>query len=296
MLTFTSTRKTTHQANRLSRYAAVLATSFAAFAATNVSAQSSQQQADFLFIGSYHMNNHGRDVNNTKADDVLAPKRQEEIKEVARLIEQYQPTKVIVEVDLEKQGKISKDYTDSCQGSRPLTREETEQLGFRIACDLGLKTVYAVNSWGLPSTESEDSTNYIKAVERYHQQKQYAEFLSIGKAENEQGQHILDSGSILDMLKHLNSDEWLEQNARTYYRIGILGTPSDPVGANWVQYWFGRNLAIFNNIVRDTNNGDRILVIYGAGHGNYLRQLASDSGIYHVHDPMQRLSGQQKSH
>lgn len=34
------------------------------------------------------------------------------------------------------------------------------------------------------------------------------------------------------------------------------------------------NLAIFNNIARNTDKGDRVLVIYGAGHGNYLRQLA----------------------
>lgn len=98
------------------------------------------------------------------------------------------------------------------------------------------------------------------------------------------------------MLRHLNSDEYLKQNARAYYRIGMLGTQSDPVGANWVQLWFGRNLTIFNNIARNTNNSDRVLVIYGAGHGNYLRQLAIDSGIFRVHEPMSWLSAQQKKH
>ena len=98
------------------------------------------------------------------------------------------------------------------------------------------------------------------------------------------------------MLKHLNSDAWLRDNAMAYYRIALLGTPTDPVGANWVQYWFGRNLAIFNTIARNTDKGDRVLVIYGAGHGNYLRQLAADSGIYRVHEPMSWLSAPQKGH
>ena len=93
------------------------------------------------------------------------------------------------------------------------------------------------------------------------------------------------------MLERLNSPTWLEANGRAYYRIGMLGTPQDPIGANWVQLWYGRNLAIFNNIARRTEPGDRILVIYGAGHGNHLRQLAADSGVYRVHDPLAWLSG-----
>ncbi|GHH56638.1 hypothetical protein GCM10009090_26720 [[Pseudomonas] boreopolis] len=94
------------------------------------------------------------------------------------------------------------------------------------------------------------------------------------------------------MLKNLNSDQWLRKNARSYYLVGLFGTPDDPIGANWVQYWFGRNLAIFNNIARNTAEGDRILVIYGAGHGNYLRQMAAESGIYRIHEPLDLLSAQ----
>jgi hypothetical protein len=262
---------------------------FAGFATASADAQDTPQ-ADYLFIGSYHMNNPGRDVHNMKADDVLSTKRQQEIAEVVRLIERYRPTKVMVEVDTQNQEKLGKDYLESCKGPRPLTRDETEQVGFRIACDFGLKTVYAVDWSDLGPIKDEDSIDYLKAVERHHQQKLYDGFLAIGKTRQDKDQSILDQGSILDMLKNLNSDEWLKENAESYYRIGTLGTQADPIGANWVQYWFGRNLTIFNNIARNTENGDRILVIYGAGHGNYLRQLATDSGIYRVHDPIHWLS------
>ena len=87
-----------------------------------------------------------------------------------------------------------------------------------------------------------------------------------------------------DALLRLNSPDWLRANARAYFRIGLYGTPDDPIGANWDMLWYGRNLAIFNNIVRATKPGDRVLVIYGAGHGNWLRQLATDSGMYRVED------------
>lgn len=260
--------------------------------AMRAGAQPAAAQADFLFVGTYHMNNPGRDVHNTRADDVLAAGRQREIAEVARLIERYRPTKVMVEVETRKQQELDERFAASCKGKRPLSRDESEQLGFRIACDLDLDTVHAVDWNDLGPIRDEASIDYLKAVERHHQQAQYAALLAAGKAESEESQRVLDHGSVLDMLRRLNSSAWLAQNAQSYYGIGLLGTPSDPAGANWVQYWFGRNLTIFNTVARLTEPGDRILVIYGAGHGNYLRQLAGDSGVYRVHDPLRWLSAQ----
>lgn len=240
--------------------------------------------AKFLFIGTYHMSNPGRDVHNTKADDVLAAKRQREIAEVVMLIERYHPTKVMIEADTASQAKINQNFLESCKGARPLTGNETEQLGFRIACDMKLNAVYAVDWNELGPIRDEESVDYRAAVERNHQQKQYEAHLAIGKKEAEKQQLILDRGTILNMLTYLNSQPYLKQNARAYFRIGMFGTASDPIGANWIQLWFGRNVAIFNNIVRATEKGDRVLVIYGAGHGNLLRRLASDSSVYRVQD------------
>jgi hypothetical protein len=274
---------------RATSFIAVLA-ALAGLSVGTAHAQDLDPQADFLFIGSYHMGNPGRDVHNTRADDVLSDKRQREIVEVARLIERYRPTKVMVEVGTERQDQIDTSFAASCKGSRPLGRNETEQLGFRIACDMGLGTVYAVDWNEMGPIKDEESIDYRQAVERHQQQKQYEAHLAIGKAENDKEQQLLDHGTVLEMLTYLNSVAYRKQNAMSYYRIGMLGTPSDPVGANWVQLWLGRNVEIFNNIARRTEKGDRVLVIYGAGHGNYLRQLAIDSGIFQVHDPMDWLS------
>jgi hypothetical protein len=263
-----------------------------AMPAVDAAAQLEPPYADFLFIGSYHMGNPGRDVHNTRADDVLAERRQAEIADVVRRLAAFRPTRVMVEAEVGRQEEIGKRYTDSCKGERPLTRNEVEQIGFRVACKVGLATVHAVDWNELGPIKDEASIDYLKAVERHHQQDQYARNLEIGRKVKEKDQQVLDNGSVLDMLKRLNSDEWLAQNARAYYRIGLLGTPADPVGANWVQLWFGRNLAIFNNIARLTKPNDRVLVVYGAGHGNLLRQLAADSGIYRVHDTLKWLSAE----
>jgi hypothetical protein len=240
--------------------------------------------AGFLFLGSYHMANHNRDVHNTRSDDVLAPKRQQEIAEVARLIERYRPTKVMVEVDPSSQAKLDADFAASCKGDRPLGHDEVEQLGYRIACDLGLPGVVGVNWNELGPIADEASIDYGAAIERHGQQAQRDRDMAAGNAQAESDQAVLDHGSIGDMLRHLNSPEWLAANARAYFHIGLYGTAEDPVGANWVMLWHGRNLRIFNNIVRNTAPGDRVLVVFGAGHGNLLLQYAGESGFYRVED------------
>lgn len=272
-----------------------LAALLCAATATDATAQPAPG-ADFLFVGSYHMGNPGRDVHNTKADDITSEKRQREIDEVVRLLERYRPTKVMVEADIARQAELQERFDRSCEGSRPLTRNETEQLGFRIACDLKLPGVIAVDWNELGPIKDEDSIDYLKAVERHGQQQTYQEHLKIGERVNAEDQRTLDEGSVVDMLRRLNSPAWLEANGRAYYRIGLLGTQQDPIGANWVQLWYGRNLMIFNNIARRTGPDDRVLVIYGAGHGNLLRQLAKDSGIYRVHDPLDWLSAKAPDH
>jgi hypothetical protein len=240
--------------------------------------------ADFLFLGSYHMDNPGRDVHNTRADDVLAEKRQREIDEVVRLVERYRPTRVMIETDAGAQARVDAEFDASCHGDRPLDGDEREQLGYRIACDLGLPGVVAVDWNDLGPIADENGVDYLAAIERAGQQEERARHMEIGRRNAARSQQVLDNGTIGDMLLHLNSDGWLEANARAYFHIGLYGTAGDPAGANWMMLWFGRDQRIFNNIVRHTEPGDRVLVIYGAGHGNLLRQLAEDSGFYRVHD------------
>ena len=54
--------------------------------------------AQVLVIGTYHMSNPRLDAVNLTADDVLAPKRQQEIEQLAETLGSFRPTKVLVEI------------------------------------------------------------------------------------------------------------------------------------------------------------------------------------------------------
>ncbi len=258
-------------------------------AASTPQASASEPRADFLFVGSYHMDNPGRDVHNMEADDVTSERRQAEIREVAALLERYRPTRVFVERDVAKQADLDRRFAETCHQGKPLSRSETEQLGLRIACNLGLDGVIAADWNELGAIEDGDRIDWSRAAKRPDQQERHATMLAVGAEMTRIDQEILDNGTVLDSLRRKNSRDWLDANARSYFHLALLGTPEDPSGAYWMGYWFVRNQMIFNNIVRATEPGDRVLVIYGAGHGNLLRQLAGDSGMYRVHDPLEWL-------
>jgi hypothetical protein len=104
-------------------------------------------RAEVLVVGVYHMANPGRDIFNTRADDVLAPKRQAEMTQLVEVLKRFRPTKVAVEADAWSD-RVPKAYAEYVAGKHELTRNEIEQVGFRLARELGHKTVYPVDADG----------------------------------------------------------------------------------------------------------------------------------------------------
>ena len=84
----------------------------------------------------------------------------------------------------------------------------------------------------------------------------------------------------------MNSPDYLRALNAPYYDYALLGTSDSPQGANWVGAWHGRNLKIFANLVRLADRpGDRVLVIYGAGHAFMLNRFAGESGAFRLESP-----------
>lgn len=229
-------------------------------------------RAEVLVLGVYHMANPGRDIFNTQADDVLAPKRQAEIAQVIAALKKFNPTKIAVERD-PGDNRLSKDYPDYLAGRHELTRNEVEQVGFRLAKELGHKVVYGVDADGeFPYPRL---VKYAQATGRSKELEALTgEIGAKVKAQNA----YLASHTILETLLYMNSDDRVAEDVGFYYRQAHFGEPWDWAGADLVSDWFRRNMRIYSNVVQLTDSPDeRILVIFGAGHLGWLRHdFASD--------------------
>jgi hypothetical protein len=89
--------------------------------------------------------------------------------------------------------------------------------------------------------------------------------------------------------RRYNAPEYRRKDQRAYYEIAGFGDQAANPGAAWVGTWYARNLRILNNLRAVARPGDRILVIYGAGHGFFLDQQARESGAFRVVDTLAYL-------
>jgi hypothetical protein len=212
------------------------------------------------------MANPGHDIFNTQADDVLTPRRQAEIAQLNAALAKFQPTKIAVEAD-GFSDRTAKRYADYLAGKYELSRNEVDQIGLRLAKDLGHKTVYAVDVDG--EFPFQHVVNYAKASGRSKElDAMMSEIGGMVKAENA----YLASHTILETLLYMNSDDKVVEAVGYYYREAGLGEPGDWAGADLVAEWFRRNVRIYSNVSRlaDSPN-DRVLVIFGAGHLGWLQ-------------------------
>ena len=223
-------------------------------------------------LGVYHMANPGRDIFNMKADDVLAPRRQAEIAELVAVLKKFAPTKVAVEADFYDEA-VAKRYGDYVAGKHELSRNETEQVGFRLAKELGHTTVYPVDVDGdFPFLRL---MNYAKGAGRSQELDALrAEVGAMVKAQDA----YLASHSILETLLYMNEDEKVARDVGFYYRQAHVGEPGDWAGADLVADWFRRNVRIYANLAGLADSPkERVLAIFGAGHLGWLRQdVAND--------------------
>jgi hypothetical protein len=229
-------------------------------------------RAEVLVLGVYHMANPGRDIFNMKADDVLAHKRQAEIGEVIEVLKRFRPTKVAVEAEV-GDDRITKRYTDYLAGRYTLSRNEIDQIGLRLAKELGLATVYPVDEE--VEFPFQRVVDYARATGRTRELDALTD--EIGAMVKEQNRVLL-SHTVLETLLFMNADGQVARDVGFYYRQAHFGEPGDSAGADLVSDWFRRNMRIYSNVVRIVDSPkDRVLVIFGAGHLGWLRHdFASD--------------------
>jgi len=225
-----------------------------------------------LVLGVFHMANPGRDIANTRADDVLSPKRQAEIADVIAVLKRFRPTKIAVEAPFYEDAAARR-YADYLAGTHELTRNETQQIGFRLAKELGHATIYPVDADGeFPFPRVED---YAKA--RGHAKELEALMTELRERAGATTAYLA-SHTVLEMLLRINSDEHVGADIGWHYRLAHLGEPWNWAGADLVSDYFRRNMRIYTNIVRLADSPkERVLVVYGSGHLGWLRNnFASD--------------------
>lgn len=246
---------------------------------------------EVMILGSYHMGNPGADLHNARIDPVTTPEKQAQLEAVAEALARFQPTAVAVE-------RIARDQTTMLDHRYPaftpadlLTNpDERVQLGYRLAHRLGLERVYAIDE---QDREGQPSYFPFGDVQSWAVANGAGERL--GAMHGEVAAMLADlerrqaTETVGQLLAGINTPERVLLDQASYARLMAFGAGDDQPGAVLNARWYARNAQIFARLLQVARPGDRILVIYGAGHNYWLRQMVETHPAFRLVQPADYL-------
>ena len=248
-----------------------------------------KEKAKILILGTYHFNNGGEHLINFEGEDITSAKKQKEIKEVIEKLQQFKPNKIAVEAKKEKEKELNEAYSDYCRNHFKEDNEtighrhEIVQLGFRLGQILNHDKIYPVDfSVNLPDKVFEYAEkNYPELFEKF--MKDANEY---GISENQ----FMKNNTVRDILRHMNDPKRIaKEHSDLYLHLAQVGAGDTYYGVDMLTEWYRRNLYILSNLQAMAEPGDRILVIFGAGHCTILKDLVSEYNRFELVDPLDYL-------
>ena len=243
-------------------------------------------RARLLLLGIFHFDDAGLDDHKPgHAFDVLSETRQKEIEEVVALLKSYGPTRIAVEVMPDRQSWLDEKYREHRTNNSPLGRNEIYQIGFRLAQRLGHEQLYAVDAKGRSyfsdMTAEQWEARVASLLEGVPAERIAAEAAWDERFEKmyDWEDKLTDEQNLREHFIYLNDDLTLNRH-HGHYLVGLfkLGRGDDWFGADVKTRWYNRNLRIFHNLLRITEDtDDRILLVIGSGHVPILRHAALSS-------------------
>ncbi len=217
------------------------------------------------------------DLHRYEVDDLLQPKKQEEIQEVVDKLKAFNPTKIALEVVKGKELLLNQEYQQYLNGEMILKEDEVHQFGFKLASELKHKRVYAVD-W----MESVGNRGLGEVYEwAKNEQPDFYQYLHNKSLSINQLNTV--EKSIYQIICQINNEEFIKKGHEIYMAIARIGKEEEYVGIDWVRWWYQRNLIIYSNLANITTApSDRTLLIIGGAHVHLISQFLRESGLFEV--------------
>ena len=247
-----------------------------------------EDRTEIMILGAFHFS-HADNVSDVKGEDDLdieSEARQAELRVVIDRLKRFKPTQIAVEMMAADQARQDALFKAYAAGTWALGRNETYQLGFRLARELGIDGVSCVDT--RPPQIEVDGT--MQDWEAYARDRGELARWQANNEPNRQANAYIDAlknrMTLGEYLRFIN-DGRTKRRFKQFFVTGLVdvGVGDTYLGADLTGYWYRRNTRIFSNIKSlATDRDDRILVIYGASHAWVLEELFDASPEFRVID------------
>ncbi|GAB2955867.1 hypothetical protein GCM10027048_22390 [Hymenobacter coalescens] len=258
-----------------------------------------------MTLGTFHFEYPNLDqhkIDRANQVDVLAPAHQAELARLSDALARFRPTHVLVEASPAQQARYDSLFRAYVAGRHTLRRDERQQLGFRLARQLGLPRVWGVDADGSYYPELLklfNDTARVKRFERFLAHNPDSAIERRYRALHAAEDLLPARAGLVAALTTLNEPANLLHKQGSYL-VGGFKYEETPLANTGVDFetsrWYSRNLRILRNMQRlPIRPGDRVLLIIGAGHAgllNYFLQCSPEYKLVDVRPYLQQAAGQ----
>lgn len=268
------------------------------------------EQVRVLLLGTLHFDTPGLDAINPETDDVLAPQRQAELRDIAERLARWNPDRIVIERPYDDQAAVNEAYEELRSGERAYDEEqdfqslradfgvelndeirsEVVQIGFRLADALDHERVYPIDA---PTTLQDDDLETLEDHGFQPAEKAEYSLPDPETVEREQENRFAEA-TLTEYLHWQNRESQLRINHDFMFDRGVRWGEGDNFGGpRMLSTWYDRNLRMVHNVWRAIERGDeRVLFLVGAGHVRILRHLFTEAPMFCPVSPLPYLSSE----
>lgn len=233
-------------------------------------------EVQVMLLGTWHFLGSGRDAVQAAAEDVMVPRRQAELEELATRLQRWAPDLIAVEWPFTYADSTHAQYRRYASTGTSTDGNEVVQIGFRLARRLGHAAVHPIDHQ-MPL--GNDSIEPLKARRPDLVQRGDSLFALL-QARSDSVRQAQAGLTIVERLRETNTDQGLrEGNSRGMFGIWLpAGDGANLGGPRLIARWYERNIVMAHYLTRvvrpDTR---RVLVLVGSGHVPPLRAILDES-------------------
>jgi hypothetical protein len=271
-----------------------------ALTTTVCTGQTSHKKIKIILLGTFHFH-QSLDSNSRLHSQLFTEKRQKQIDEIVNNLVFFAPDKIFVERRTSEQAYIDSLYTEYKAGHEPkdkkLLANEIVQLGYKTAKILNLRTPICVDfrpedysSKGYQVKypiekniidiwqEFDDNEDTIRSNTKFLDKRYPTKRVNLDS--------LLQKSTLKEFLLYMNRHEsYMRDTYSDWNWFYSKGGKNDYTGMDWLaNFWYGRNLKIYGNILRsvDYQNDKKYLLIIGASHISFLKHLFAENPYFEI--------------
>jgi hypothetical protein len=241
-----------------------------------------------MVLGTWHFEGSQSDLISATTDSPLSPKRQRELDEAVAALAAFRPTAIVVERVTPAPDYADPGFAAFTPADLAANADERVQIAYRLAAMAGVSRVYGVDEQ--PAAGEPDYFPFGAVMEHAGATGEGEAFgAMMARVQALIGAETRRLAALPMRAALAEANAGPMSSAEFYYELLKFDGGERQPGAELNAYWFMRNAKIFAKIADIARPGDRIIVVYGAGHKHWLEHLARNTPGFERADPVDYL-------